>query len=97
MAPLKVSGRTKLEAVGMLIGVVRLLTQNEIDQMQAGATVTQWQRSRAGYLTHVVESGGHPHLAAALTTPPADGEPDSPLRLFDRTVTRVLSGLLVSS
>jgi AcrR family transcriptional regulator len=97
MAPLNLSGRTKLEAVGMLNGVVRLLTQNELDQLQAGATVTEWQRSLAGYLTHVVESGGHPHLAAALTAPPADLEPDSSLDLFDRTVTRVLSGLLLRS
>jgi AcrR family transcriptional regulator len=83
------TGPEKLETVGLFSGAVRLLAQTEISQQRAGQDTAQWQDSLAGYLTHIVAGGQHPQLAAALAEPPGQPEP-----LFDRALTRILTGLL---
>jgi AcrR family transcriptional regulator len=84
------TGAAKLETIGLVSGAVRLLAQTEISQQRAGQDTTQWQSSLAGYLGQITAGGRYPQLAAALAEPPArDPEP-----LFDRALTRILTGLL---
>jgi AcrR family transcriptional regulator len=88
----------RLELVGIFTGLVRLLTRTEADLQRAGQQLAQWQGALAGYLASAVADGRRPHLAAALTgasteqteVPPAADDP------FDQTLTRLLTGLLVS-
>ena len=89
------TGSEKLVTVGLFSGVVRLFAQTEISQREAGQDTAQWQNSLAGYLLQLSAGGQHPNLAAALADPPAgDHVPDEPL--FDRAMTRILTGLLPS-
>jgi AcrR family transcriptional regulator len=83
------TGPEKLETIGLFSGAVRLLAQTEISQQRAGQDTAQWQGSLAGYLMDIVAAGQHPQLAAALAEPPGEPEP-----LFDRALTRILTGLL---
>jgi len=100
LADLDVSARTKLEAIGVLSGLVPLLARAEITQRQAGSSLPQWQRAQAAYLGRVVADGLHPHLAAALVAGAAEsvgaeasGEAGGDDGTFDRIVTRVVTGL----
>jgi len=89
----------RLETVGIFTGLVRLLAQTEADQRRAGQELAEWQGALAGYLTAAVSGGRHPHLAAALAGQGTDpgavtgGDP-GPADLFDRTLARILAGLL---
>jgi AcrR family transcriptional regulator len=92
----------RLELVGIFTGLVRLLTRTEADLRRAGQQLAQWQDALAGYLASAVTDGRRPHLTAALASalagtsteqtevPPAADDP------FDQTLTRLLTGLLVS-
>jgi AcrR family transcriptional regulator len=86
-------GPAKLETIGLFSGAVRLLAQTEIDQQQAGQDAADWQRGLAAYLTRVVAAGQHPHLAAALASAPPATAPQGD-DLFERAMTRLLTGLL---
>jgi AcrR family transcriptional regulator len=97
LSELDLSGQVKLEAIGMFNGVVRLLAANEIDQKRAGQSAPGSQRTLADYLTRAVAGGQYPHLATALTPRPGDPRPSRPETMFDRTLTRILTGLLASS
>ena len=88
------TGPARLETVGLFSGVVRLFAQTEIEQQRAGRDTAQWQGSLAGYLLPVAAAGQHPHLAAALADQPAPDDPGQQLPLFDRAITRILTGLL---
>ncbi|MEY9964100.1 AcrR family transcriptional regulator [Streptacidiphilus sp. MAP12-16] len=94
LAELDVSPRTKLEAIGTYGAIVRSMVRMEVTQRLAGQSVPQWQQAQAEYLTRVASAGHHPHLATALATPPPGAEKQQPEPLFDRVVTRVLTGLL---
>jgi AcrR family transcriptional regulator len=96
LANVDLTGAEKLVTVGLFSGVVRLFAQTEISQRQAGQDAIQWQNTLAGYLLQISAGGQHPHLAAALADPPAGGEPVSDEPLFDRAMTRILTGLLPS-
>jgi len=92
----QLSSAGRLEMVGIFTGLVRLLTRTEADLQRAGQQLAAWQGALADYLTSVVADGRYPRLAAALagqatgtTTGPA-----APADLFDRTLTRLLTGLL---
>ncbi len=89
LASTGLTGPEKLETIGLFSGAVRLLAQTEISQQRAGQDTAQWQGALAGYLMDIVAAGQHPQLAAALAEPP--GEPDP---LFDRALTRIVTGLL---
>jgi AcrR family transcriptional regulator len=111
LAGVDLSGPAKLETVGLFSGVVRLFAQTEIGQQRAGQDTAQWQGSLAGYLLQIAAAGQHPHLAAALAGQPegAAGQPDGAAGqagdggsagqepLFDRAMTRILTGLLPPS
>jgi AcrR family transcriptional regulator len=83
MAPLPHANTTKMEAVGMITGVVFLFAQGE-------ASAQTRQVSPASMFATATPHR-HPHLIAALTTP---GPPAPPVDLFDRTVHAILTGLL---
>ena len=93
LADLDVSPRTKLEAIAILNAVVSTLTRAEVTQRLAGRTIPQWQQAQAEYLTQVALAGHHPHLTTALTGQLPEAE-DPPESLFDRILTRTLTGLL---
>jgi len=87
------SGPERLETVGLFSGAVRLFAETEISQQRAGRDTAQWQGSLAGYLVRIAADGQHPQLAAALAGQPRAAEPEP---LFDRAMTRILTGLLPS-
>ena len=84
------SGPERLMTIGLFSGAVRLFAETEISQLRAGRDTAQWQGALASYLLQIAAGGQHPQLAAALAEPP--GEPAEPL--FDRALTRILTGLL---
>ncbi|HUZ53467.1 MAG TPA: TetR/AcrR family transcriptional regulator [Streptosporangiaceae bacterium] len=88
------TGSARLETVGLFSGAVRLFAQTEIEQQDAGRDTAQWQGSLAGYLLPIAAAGQHPHLAAALADQPALDDPGQHQPLFDRAMTRILTGLL---
>ena len=88
------TGPDKLETVGLFSGAVRLFAQTEISQRRAGQDTARWQGSLAGYLVQITAAGQHPHLADALADSPAGGDPARREPLFDRAMTRILTGLL---
>jgi AcrR family transcriptional regulator len=94
LAGADLTGPAKLETVGLFSGVVRLFAQTEIGRQRAGQEAAQWQESLARYLLEVVAGGRHPHLAAALASPPAATDPVGDEAMFDRAMTRILNGLL---
>jgi len=84
----------KLELIGLFGGTIRAFAQMEADQQRAGQDAAQWQELVASYLIRVAANGQHPHLAAVLGGP---SEPDDALAqepIFDRALTRILTGLL---
>ena len=78
-----------------------MLARTEADQQRAGQQLADWQDALAGYLVAAVSGGRYPHLAAALAgqasgpaAGPASGPASSDGDVFDRTLTRILAGLL---
>jgi AcrR family transcriptional regulator len=93
------SGSAKLETVGLFSGALRLIAQTEIGQRRAGQNAAEWQGSLATYLLKIAADGRHPHLAAALAEaagPAAEPGPVPGEALFDRAMTRILTGLLAA-
>jgi AcrR family transcriptional regulator len=94
LAEVDMAGSAKLETIGLFSGAVRLFAQTEIGQQRAGQDTTQWQGTLGGYLLRTATGGQYPHLAAALAGQPARGDPAQHEPLFDRAMTRILTGLL---
>jgi AcrR family transcriptional regulator len=97
LAAVDLTGPEKLVTVGLFSGVVRLFAQTEISQRQAGQDAVQWQNALGGYLLQISAAGQHPYLAGALAAPPAGHSPAQEEPLFDRAMTRILTGLLPST
>lgn len=96
LAGVDLTGPEKLVTVGLFSGVVRLFAQTEISQRQAGQDAAEWQNSLGAYLGQISAAGRYPHLAAALATAPV-ASPAGNEPLFDRAMTRILTGLLPST
>lgn len=88
------SVQAKFELIGLFTGAVRSFAQTEADQRRVGQDTAQWQASVASYLVQVAADERHPHLAAALAEHPAAEDPAAEEPLFDRVLTRILTGLL---
>ncbi len=97
LAGADLTGPAKLETIGLFSGAVRLFAQTEINQRRAGHDAIQWQGSLGGYLVQIAAAGQHPHLAAALADQRAGGDSAQHEPLFDRAMTRILTGLLPPS
>ena len=90
MRGLDVDGHRKLEAIGVFSAVVRLLVRTEIEQHDTDPVDRRRRLAAAAHVAHLVQDGAHPHLAAALSAPPAEADEDQ----TERLLTRVLRGLL---
>ena len=90
---LPISSQQKLEAIGILSGLVKLLATNESEHQQAGRLPAEWQAATAMLLAEQATDGRHPNLADVLarTSSPSASTQDTQ---FDRVVLRVLGGLL---
>ena len=90
---LTISSQQKLEAIGIMSGLVKLLATNESEHQQAGRLPAEWQAATAMRLAEQATDGQHPNLAEVLarTTPRKAATQDTQ---FDRVVLRVLGGLL---
>jgi len=84
----------KLELIGLFGGTIRTFAQLEADQLRAGQDAQQWQELVASYLNQVAAGGEHPHLAAVLAGPPEQDDALAQEPVFDRALTRILTGLL---
>ena len=88
LARTPVDGGTRLEAVAVFDGLVRILCRQEHETRRTDETPAA-PRALSDQLSAVASStGSYPHLAAALAD---SGPPDDP---FDRVLRRVLTGLL---
>lgn len=92
LAPLPNPAGEKLEAVGLLTGVVSLFARTG-PSAAGDMTVAKDPAGAVGPTTMFagLDPAAHPLLAAAITTPVEPPRPD----LFDRAVRGVLIGLLV--
>ena len=90
MRDLDVDGHRKLEAIGVFSAVVRLLARTQIEQRGADPAERRRQLAAAQHLAAVAHAGAHPHLAAALSSPPAAADEGQ----VDRVLSRLLRGLL---
>ncbi len=85
MAPLTCGTTAKMEAIGMITGVVSLFAR--------GASAAQSRAASPARLFGTAIPEAHPYLIAALTRPtPAAPQPD----LFERTIRSLLRGLLLN-
>jgi AcrR family transcriptional regulator len=100
LAATRVTGRTKLEAVGVFSGLVRLLAKAEREGTRSNVVDARTQQ-----LLSAARDGAHPRLAAALggaSLPSAagsshasgEGADEKGHDQFDRILRRVLTGLL---
>ncbi|MGW7515465.1 TetR/AcrR family transcriptional regulator [Streptomyces sp. NPDC054796] len=108
MAPTRLPGPAKLEAVAVLSALVAQFARAEQAERQGARAGTGRQAAQAAYLRAAVAQGDHPHLAAALAPsgpPAADPDPDQARpqaqpqpqdaeSLFPRTMRRVLTALV---
>jgi AcrR family transcriptional regulator len=94
LAATGLSGSERLVTVGLFSGVVRLFAQTEISQRRAGQDTAEWQSTLGGYLLRIAAAGQHPYLAGALADQTAGGGATQDEPLFDRAMTRILTGLL---
>jgi AcrR family transcriptional regulator len=93
---LPISSQEKLEAIGILSGLVKLLLTNERRQLVAGRLPSEWQAATAIHLTEQATGGRHPNLADVLarSSPPSASNQDMQ---FDRVVLRAITGLLAAA
>jgi AcrR family transcriptional regulator len=98
--PAPASSRAKLEAIGILSGLVTLFARNELNARSAGASPDERQRAQSAYLAEVAAAGEHPRLLAAMTSAAGAGDADDAGAgadvVFERTLRRVLGGLLAA-
>ncbi|MER0477640.1 helix-turn-helix domain-containing protein [Streptomyces sp. Edi2] len=95
LAPVRMTGPAKLEAVAVLSALVAMLSRAALQSCRSS---TARQSAQAAYLATAAREGAHPLLAEALAAPPAahpeaDRAQEAP-ELFERVLRRVLAGLL---
>ena len=95
LSPTGSSGGTKLEAIGVFSGLVRLLAKAERDEQQAASSIAE---ARTQQLHAAAADGNHPRLAEALAETSSGrttgDEAVSDQDQFGRILGRVLTGLL---
>jgi AcrR family transcriptional regulator len=90
---LNISNQQKLEAIGILSGLVKLLATNESEHQQAGRLPAEWQAATTTRLAEQATDGQHPNLVEVLARTPSSSASTQDTQ-FDRVVLRVLGGLL---
>jgi AcrR family transcriptional regulator len=91
LAPTPLPGRAGLEVVALLNALVAQFARTERPLSRTGA---DRQVAQAAYLEEAVSRGDHPHVAAALAGPVTADPSPAPQELFERTMRRVLTGLV---
>ncbi|MFG2095575.1 TetR/AcrR family transcriptional regulator [Streptomyces sp. NPDC048612] len=91
MAPTRLPGRAKLEIVAMMNALVAQFARTEI---QGSHAATDRHTAQAAYLGRTAAQGHHPHVAAAMADQAGSASPEGPQVLFERTMGRVLAGLV---
>lgn len=92
LANVDVPAGLKMEAIAMLNGLVAMVCRLEVT---TGTSTQAWQDAQVEFLTAVVAAGYHPHLAAAVQSPPSPSPSSNDgTDLIDRVLPRVLSGIL---
>ncbi|MCX5444323.1 TetR/AcrR family transcriptional regulator [Streptomyces nigrescens] len=92
MAPVRLPGRTKMEIVALMSALVAQFARAET---QVGRATTDRQAAQAAYLTQTASHGDHPHVAAAMADHTGADPAEDPQPLFERTMHRVLTGLVL--
>ncbi|MGY4974001.1 TetR/AcrR family transcriptional regulator [Streptomyces nigrescens] len=92
MAPVRLPGRTKMEIVALMSALVAQFARAET---QVGRATTDRQAAQAAYLTQTASHGDHPHVAAAMADHTGADPAEDPQPLFERTMRRVLTGLVL--
>ncbi|MEU8915374.1 TetR/AcrR family transcriptional regulator [Streptomyces libani] len=92
MAPVRLPGRTKMEIVALMSALVAQFARAET---QVGRATTDRQAAQAAYLTQTASHGDHPHVAAAMAEHTGADPAEDPQLLFERTMHRVLTGLVL--
>lgn len=91
LAPVRMTGQAKLEAVAVLSALVAMLSRAALHSRRAP---TARQTAQAAYLTKAARRGAHPLLAEALAGQAAADPVQDARALSERVVRRVLAGLL---
>ncbi|MFK8843731.1 TetR/AcrR family transcriptional regulator [Streptomyces sp. Ac-502] len=91
MSPVTLPGRSKMEIVGLMNALVAQFARAEL-QLSRGPAARQ--AAQTAYLSEAVAQGRHPYVAAALAAPSETGLAQAPQVLFERTMRRVLTGLI---
>ncbi|MFQ6325863.1 TetR/AcrR family transcriptional regulator [Nocardia sp. CWNU-33] len=89
MTTVDLPGQIKLQAIAALNALVQQLARAEVGDRTANRSR---RTAQAAYLHKTAEEGGHPHLAAALSTSHHDTDP--PGDIFEIVIRRALKGLL---
>ncbi|WJY35864.1 TetR/AcrR family transcriptional regulator [Streptomyces sp. P9-2B-2] len=92
MTSVRLPGRTKMEIVALMSALVAQFARAEI---QGGRATTDRQAAQAAYLSQTASQGDHPHVAAAMADQPGAAPTEDPQQMFERTMHRVLTGLVV--
>ncbi|WP_405835139.1 TetR/AcrR family transcriptional regulator [Streptomyces platensis] len=91
MASVRLPGRTKMEIVALMSALVAQFARAEIQ----GGRATGRQAAQAAYLSQTASQGDHPHVAAVMADQHGEAPTADPQQLFERTMHRVLTGLVV--
>ncbi|MEJ8654444.1 helix-turn-helix domain-containing protein [Streptomyces sp. MS1.AVA.3] len=91
LAPVRMTGQAKLEAVAVLSALVAMLSRAALHSRRSP---TARQAAQAAYLTRAARQGAHPLLAEALAGQAAADPVQDAQALSERVVRRVLAGLL---
>lgn len=90
MADEPLPGPRKMEAIGVLNGMVHLFAGIVVRQ-----DLPERMAAQAAYLAHAAQDGRHPHLAAVFgSAPAADGPAQTPEQGLGRMLVMILDGIL---
>ncbi|MFJ6698330.1 TetR/AcrR family transcriptional regulator [Streptomyces sp. NPDC091272] len=93
MSPVRLPGGAKMEIVALLSALVAQFARTEAPRTGSSAHGDR-HAAQAGYLGRAAARGDRPHLASALAQSPGSAPAEDPRVMFERTVRRVLAGLL---
>lgn len=93
LAPAPLPGRSKMEIVALMNALVAQFARTERGLSHADASR---RAAQSAYLAEAATRRTHPHLAAALDEHTEADPAQTPQALFERTMRRVLTGLIAS-
>ncbi|MFJ8691975.1 TetR/AcrR family transcriptional regulator [Streptomyces roseolilacinus] len=91
LAPVPLPGRIKMETVALMNALVTQFARTELESSHGPAGR---QAGQAAYLREAATRRTHPHVAAAMAEGVEGDSPQAPQEMFERTMYRVLAGLI---